>query len=203
MHIGYVITEAGSVLVQVPADNRWGFCLCDDDQSWPGGFGVASNWEAVADDDPRITTADRERLQWLLDNSYHEENLAMNYPTTFLNQNAEKTIRRDGLKALKTTYEDLKHYRYKLAEYCKEYDALLYEFNQYPLEIEDERLTKGYLRYLICTGGPSIEVRFHGSKGRIEFVYLDWFSGVGFDVTDNVVFVWLREQVFELFPVEV
>lgn len=62
----YVVTDAGGVLVQLPADNRWGFVLADDDQSWPGGFGVAQTWEAVSHDDPRITDDDRDRLGWLL-----------------------------------------------------------------------------------------------------------------------------------------
>lgn len=64
---GYVVTEDGTVLVQLPADNAHGFELCDDDQSWPGGLGVAASWELVADDDPRVTDDDRERLGWLLD----------------------------------------------------------------------------------------------------------------------------------------
>jgi hypothetical protein len=65
---GYVITETGKVLVQVPDESsRWGFYLADDDQTWDGGFGVASEWDLVADDDPRITDADRERLGWILD----------------------------------------------------------------------------------------------------------------------------------------
>jgi hypothetical protein len=67
-HCGYVITETGKVLVQVPdTDSRWGFYLADDDQTWDGGFGVASEWDAIADDDPRITDDDRERLGWILD----------------------------------------------------------------------------------------------------------------------------------------
>jgi hypothetical protein len=67
LHVGYVITESGLVLLQVPDDSRWGFHLCDDDQSWDGGFGVASSWEAVRDDDPRITEEDRERLEPILE----------------------------------------------------------------------------------------------------------------------------------------
>lgn len=67
IHRGYVITGDGTILVQVPNDNQWGFMLCDDDQTWDGGFGVASEWEPIANDDPRITDEDRERLQWILD----------------------------------------------------------------------------------------------------------------------------------------
>jgi hypothetical protein len=64
---GYVVTEDGTILVQKPEDNRWGFTLHSDDQSWPGGFGAASTWNLLADDDPRITTDVRDSLSWLLD----------------------------------------------------------------------------------------------------------------------------------------
>lgn len=66
--IGYVITDRGAVLVQVPdPSSRWGFCLADDDRAWAGGIGVASKWELVRDDDPRIRAEDRERLGWMVD----------------------------------------------------------------------------------------------------------------------------------------
>lgn len=64
---GYVLTETGEILVQVPDDNPWGFALLDDDQQWPGGFGVAGEWQLLPGDDPRITAEIRERLGWLLD----------------------------------------------------------------------------------------------------------------------------------------
>lgn len=67
---GYVVTSDGTILVQVPDPNsRWGFCLADDDRSWDGGIGAASEWELLADDDPRITNADRERLAWILEDA--------------------------------------------------------------------------------------------------------------------------------------
>lgn len=66
--IGYVITDRGAVLVQVPdPSSRWGYFLADDDRTWDGGFGVASKWELVPDDDPRIRDEDRERLGWMVD----------------------------------------------------------------------------------------------------------------------------------------
>lgn len=65
---GYVLTERGKILVQLPDDNPHGFVLADDDQAWDGGLGAdAGSWELIADDDPRITVADRERLGWLLE----------------------------------------------------------------------------------------------------------------------------------------
>lgn len=66
---GYVLTDLGQILVQLPAENQWGFVLADDDQTWPGGFGIARGWELLAGDDPRITEADRERLSWLIEES--------------------------------------------------------------------------------------------------------------------------------------
>jgi hypothetical protein len=65
IHCGYVVTPDGNVYLQLPAGNRWGFVIQDDDQAWD--FPPFSEWEAVADDDPRVTDADRERLGWILD----------------------------------------------------------------------------------------------------------------------------------------
>jgi len=61
----YVRTTDGKYLVQVSDANAWGFVLADDDQSWPGGFGVAASWEAVPSN---CVPADvRERLEYLLE----------------------------------------------------------------------------------------------------------------------------------------
>lgn len=64
---GFVITDRGNVLVQLPADNEWGFSLHSDDQEWPGGLGIADEWGGVDASDPRITDDEREELFWLLD----------------------------------------------------------------------------------------------------------------------------------------
>ncbi len=64
---GYVITDKDMILIQSPAENRWGFSLHSDDQNWPGGFGIASSWELLADDDPRITDEIRDSLGWILE----------------------------------------------------------------------------------------------------------------------------------------
>ena len=61
----YVCTESGRYLVQVPDDSQWGFALCDDDQSWPGGFGIASEWTAIGAD--QVPAEVRAELDWLLD----------------------------------------------------------------------------------------------------------------------------------------
>jgi len=59
---GYVVGDGGRVLAQIPAANAWGFSLCDEEREFPGGFGVAAEWELV--DDARVTLADRARLRW-------------------------------------------------------------------------------------------------------------------------------------------
>jgi len=64
MHVGYVRTRSGSVLLQLPAANHWGFVLCDDELSWPGGFGW-EEWEPIADSE--VPEDIRQRLHWLLE----------------------------------------------------------------------------------------------------------------------------------------
>jgi hypothetical protein len=65
---GFVLGSDGRIYVQVPADNQWGFSICDDDQSWPGGFSSGlESWTLLANDDQRITEDDRERVGWILD----------------------------------------------------------------------------------------------------------------------------------------
>ena len=44
----YVRTNTGRILVQVPDETEFGFSLCDGEQSWPGGFGIASDWTAIS-----------------------------------------------------------------------------------------------------------------------------------------------------------
>jgi len=64
---GYVLHNNGEIYVQRPADNHWGFELCDDDQTWPGGIGLGAGiFEAIQPDDPRISAREHERLDWLL-----------------------------------------------------------------------------------------------------------------------------------------
>jgi len=66
----WVITNRGQILVQRyiqpdginrPAD----FELCDDEQSWIGGGAAGTSWDAISDDDPRITPEIRETLGWV------------------------------------------------------------------------------------------------------------------------------------------
>lgn len=55
----------------------------------------------------------------------------------------------------------------------------------------------GYWRFQIAWGGPGYEVRFY-ENGLIEFAYLDWFTGVGFDVSNDIVFKRLKDHFEDL-----
>ncbi len=53
---------------------------------------------------------------------------------------------------------------------------------------------RGYLRYQLSWGGPSDEIRFYfdgHNCDKIEYVFLDWFVGVGFDITEEFFAQWL------------
>ncbi|GIV04198.1 MAG: hypothetical protein KatS3mg015_3028 [Fimbriimonadales bacterium] len=50
----YVRTENGDYLLQVDSEvlfPRWGFAICDGEQSWEGGFGIAKEWTVVPEDE--------------------------------------------------------------------------------------------------------------------------------------------------------
>jgi len=52
IHCGYVQTSDGTYLLQIPdRDSQLGFYLADEDSSWDGGFGIATEWEIVDDQD--------------------------------------------------------------------------------------------------------------------------------------------------------
>lgn len=56
---------------------------------------------------------------------------------------------------------------------------------------------RGYYRFQLSWGGPSDEFRFY-HNGSIEYVYLDWFKGIGFSVTTKEYAKWLKEQFEEV-----
>jgi hypothetical protein len=74
-------------------------------------------------------------------------------------------------------------------------------FIQYGLSFNyvelDKDTEQDYFRYQLSYGGPSDEIRFY-DNGAIEYVYLDWFCGVGFDVTNDGVFKQVRDWFKEL-----
>lgn len=54
-----------------------------------------------------------------------------------------------------------------------------------------------YYRYQLSWGGPSDEIRIY-KNGLIEYVFLDWFCGCGFDVSDNEAMRWVKEFFEEI-----
>ena len=124
--------------------------------------------------------------------------------TTFINQNTKGTIVEEGLASLESTAEDMavfmedpdgtdelgSFYDYGLAfDYVAADDDGEKAFNA----VQDGTSLEfdGYYRYQISWGGPSEEVRFY--QDRTEYVYLDWFCGVGFDVSHTDWAEWLRD----------
>jgi hypothetical protein len=129
--------------------------------------------------------------------------------TTFINQNSEGTIVKDGERHLISRSGDLSYYmnisdepsrealrdvinrgNYSFSEIRELINQTddLGPFNEYGLCFDYVELgtfndqEEDYFRYQFSWGGPSEELRFY-EDGTIVFVYLDWFSGVGFDVT--------------------
>ena len=129
--------------------------------------------------------------------------------TTFINQNTEQTIYEDGLKYLNSRREDFEFFAEfqgigsedELRDYIRngnytftEIRDALRKFREagdlynYGLSYDYCELgtfndqKEDYFRFQLSWGGPSDEIRFY-EDGTIEYVYLDWFCGVGFDVT--------------------
>ena len=116
---------------------------------------------------------------------------------TFLNENPEHTIVERGMNALENTRNNLETLL-NAEDYETEDLGSLYDYGLgfYPVPYDDEGGAIKYYCYQISTGGPGTEVRFY--PHRTEFVFLDWFCGVGFDVSDDEVFQQLREWFGEL-----
>lgn len=75
IHAGYVLTDAGEIFLQLPDNNApQGFSIHDDDETWTPGVTPFpfSSWTPLEPTDPRITSADRDRLQWILDEATRE-----------------------------------------------------------------------------------------------------------------------------------
>jgi hypothetical protein len=64
---GYVLGSDGKIYVQIPTEDHFKFAICDEDQSWQGSFIPFKTWTLLANDDPRISESDRERLGRMLD----------------------------------------------------------------------------------------------------------------------------------------
>ena len=116
--------------------------------------------------------------------------------TTFLN--GDKELKKRGLKYWNFRLNDLTKFMND-PEYS---DPDIGNFYDYGLSIDyvapgtfDNR--RGYLRYQFSWGGSSDEIRFY-NQNRIEYVFLDWFVGVGFDITNTDVAQWLYEYFDEI-----
>lgn len=62
--------------------------------------------------------------------------------------------------------------------------------------VEADESHDGFYRFQISWGGPSSECRFY-PNGDIEYVYMDWFCGVGFNLNGDSNARWLREYFSE------
>ena len=118
---------------------------------------------------------------------------------TFINQSTEGTIEEEGRRLLSIRAEDFTRFFDNLDDeevYQELNDYPLHWGPIYPLDEEDEDgeyLDPDiplYYRLQLSTGGPGDEIRFYGKGGRIEYVFLDWYSGVGFDITGED---WARD----------
>lgn len=69
------------------------------------------------------------------------------------------------------------------------------DFHEYGLcfdFVEASEHHDGFYRFQISWGGPSSEIRFYADGGK-EFVYMDWFCGVGLNLNGSTEAGWLKE----------
>jgi hypothetical protein len=115
-------------------------------------------------------------------------------PITFLNDDREKTMEEAGRKYLEYRKADFLNFMDGNATECGT------SFRDYGLCIDNVFNDKSgrfeYVRFQLSWGGPSDELRYYPS-GKIEYVYLDWFTGVGFDVTDEAWAKWSEVYAIE------
>ena len=112
---------------------------------------------------------------------------------TFKNENAKGNIEEAGIRSLQSTKEDFE--QFALDELKGEEDSGFYEYGLSFDAVEDEETGEiDYHRFQLSWGGPSEEIRFYPS-GKIEYVFLDWFSGIGFDVTEEDWAQWVHDRM--------
>lgn len=140
---------------------------------------------------------------------------------TFLN--GDEKLKEKGKQTLYSTLEDLEFY--SKYYHCENLEELIEEmrrndmgnssitecrevirqfeylgsFYDYALCIDfvEDDEDENYFRYQMSWGGPSDEIRFY-ENGQIEYVFLDWFVGVGFDISDEESAIWLRDWLVEV-----
>jgi hypothetical protein len=149
---------------------------------------------------------------------------------TFLNDNVQGNLETIGLKNLERRAEDFEFF--SKYGYCEDDDDFMTYLKQnahdslkelekeiqqwretsryldYGLsfdfqEANQEEQKEAYFRFQLSWGGPSDELRFY-EDGTIIYVFLDWFCGVGFDVTDEDWADWVRDDYegMEMMPWE-
>lgn len=135
--------------------------------------------------------------------------------TTFLN--GDKKLKERGLNSLQSLAEDMDYYMNYSS--CEDVDDLkeqlrrigadfstirkrLRQFEDLPIYYEYglsfdyvelgtfDDMKEDYFRYQFSWGGPSDELRFY--EDRIEYVFMDWFCGVGFDVSNEEWAEWCK-----------
>lgn len=124
----------------------------------------------------------------------------MQYNRTFLNGDAE--LARRGERSLDDTAETLTAYMDDSEVYDNGNEDMppFYEYGldfSYVARGTFKGMDVGYYRYQMSWGGPSDEIRIY-KDGTIEYVFLDWFVGVGFDVSNEAWAQWLVEQFVEM-----
>ncbi len=133
-----------------------------------------------------VPESQREKFKekaWRTWQSIREDLLVLyGYPET---HDARRWLEENGEDTADLTNEEIQE---KLDVYRSEYGLGIDYVEPETFEDQDE----GYIRYQFAWGGPQYELRFYDS-GLVEFAYLDWFMGVGFDVTDDEVVKAVRE----------
>jgi len=79
--------------------------------------------------------------------------------------------------------------RYRNMGPFEDYGLCFDYVGKYTFKDQDE----GYYRYQFSWGGPSDELRIY-KNGCIEYVWMDWFVGVGFDVSLEDWAMWTVEH---------
>ncbi|MCP4585348.1 hypothetical protein [Pseudoalteromonas sp.] len=117
---------------------------------------------------------------------------------TFKNENNEKNIKKAARAYLESTADTLTWYYENGTDGNEEDIGPMHEYGlsfDY-VEADEEEGTEDYFRFQMSWGGPSDELRFY-KNGLIEYVYLDWFCGIGFDVSNEDWAVFTREYFIE------
>ena len=118
---------------------------------------------------------------------------------TFLN--GDEKFKERGLRALEATARDIRAFMEAAEEDGEPYTEDLGHLDEYSLSLEyhePDGYKSGYFGLLLSWGGPSDEIRFY-EGGAIEYVFLDWFVGVGFDVTNEDWAQWIKSHYEDFF----